>query len=700
MSPTVITLIAWAPFLLLAVIFGVTFSLLGYKRGAARAGISVGFTVVSCLLALLFSKLISSVIAGAVSPVLSGALSGAGLELAASELASIATSLAGALSAFLLFVPMFIIFSLICKLVSSAIFKNIIPEPNHIANKLGGIGVSVIDALLVAFLITLPIYGTLSLAEDVTSVVTVKGEAGDYISAATEPFIVDVAGAPPFSTVYDSLLTCKVGSSELCLSATVREGAEIAGDFLALGDIKGGEFNSSAAVSLLGTAEKFLTENELFTDIACEFIAKQPLKVTLPGVGKIDLVEYYPALSDSDMLRQDLPALFDLFEATVDSGMLNAVLSEDGNMTYVDADRMSKALGGMLNNSPAIATLKSKLMSDMVSALTKDAESDGSLDELLEAVSSIPSEPLPHELADKEGEAFYLIVSGAVTTSKDKKNEIKGLGMVLEGFARHPSIGTDRVVSAAGTFISGAGIKASDSLISKISENLALSVSKPIGQSTFPNYCDTAIKATNALTGLTGGSNGGSSKPNPDGGEKPDPDGGEDTSTPTTNESLKELIVADKDSLEAVKDTVSTDLMVDLGIDKEHTETFKTVVDATFDAIIEEECTAEEAEKEAESLGNILEVVTDVTTEPEKANDIFEERTEEFIDYCLDSRVVTSVVTTLTKNGESDPLDIFSEVDEDTRDKVESKIDEYIENTTDDKEIEILEALKLFVGIE
>ena len=47
MSPTVVSLIVWAPFLFFALLFGIIFCLFGYKRGAARSGISIGSTIIA-----------------------------------------------------------------------------------------------------------------------------------------------------------------------------------------------------------------------------------------------------------------------------------------------------------------------------------------------------------------------------------------------------------------------------------------------------------------------------------------------------------------------------------------------------------------------------------------------------------------------------------------------------------------------------
>ncbi len=687
MSPAIITLIAWSPFLLLALIFGTVFCLKGYKRGAARAGISIGVTIITCILSILISKLIAGALAGTFAPMLTDVLKNTGVKAGANELTSLATSLGSAVAALILFIPVFIILVSILKPVTSFIVKRFIPAPKHVANKIGGLSVSLIDALLLAMLITLPLYGTLALADGVIGIFADKDdEAIEMTSAATDPFIVDVANVPPFSTVYDSLMTCKMGGTSVSVSGTVRETTVVLRHAMSVGEMKKGSFNQKAVLALLDSAEKLLTKNEFVTDFICEYMDGNLPSVNIPGIGKIKLNEYYPSLSDSKQLRKDIPAFFDLTEAMVKSGMVEALVNKDTDMSKVNAEMVSKAFGNTLNHSTALATFKSNLLNTVVDSFSKEIidegkDKDGSVKALCDAIAAIPTTPMGKDDAKKEGESFYLLVSGLITSS-NKKTQVMGLGMMLEGLARHPMVGVDKVVNASETIMKNSGADVSDSLIVKMKENLILSVNKPIGENSFGKYCNTAFVTVDAFTGIV-------SKPDGEEGEKE-----------SSNDSLKELITSDKESLEAVKDTVSEDLMVDMGIDNEHVDTFKGVIDATFDSIIESECTEEEAEKEAEALGNVLETVTEVIQNPDDANDIIKDTAAELIEECLESKVVSGMIQRLTNGGRTDPLKLFTTLTDDARDSVEETIDEYVIDAETEDEIAVLEAFKLFVGIK
>ncbi len=688
MSPAVLTLISWAPFLILILIFGIVFSLKGYKRGAARAGISIGVTVLSTLLSILMARLVAAGVASGFSPILANALENAGVKVGANEISALATGLASAFASLLFFIPIFIIFVSVMKPVASFIAKKYIKDAKHVGNKIGGLSISIVDAFLLSMLLTLPLYGTLSLVDNVFEVVPSKeNEATEMVSAITDPFVVDLAGLPPFSTAYDTLMSCEIDGTTVSVSGTIRDVTDIVRDAKKVGNLKADSFNEKPIISLLNRVEKMLTNNKLISDFACDFIGEKLPAVNLPGLGKIELKELYPALGDGDQLRSDLPEFFNLGRAVVNSGMLEALVNKSTDVTKIDAAMISDAFGSAFNHSSSLATFKSNLLKTVSDTFAKKIiesgkDENGAVQALCDAIAAIPNEPLSKEEAAKEGEAFYLIMMG-VMSSSDEKNVGAGVGMMLEGLARHPMIGPDTVIDAAGAIMENADIEVSDSLLAKFKENLLSSLEKPVGEATFGKYCDTAFTTMDAFSGLM----------------KDKDDASEDDKN-SSNESLKELILADKGSLGAVKDTVSSDLMVDMGIDSNHSDTFKEIADATFDAIIGSNCTEEEAEKEAEALGSVLETITEVTQNPEESTSIIKEYTIEIVNECLDSKIVTEMIIDLTENGRTDPFGLFKGMPESDMTEIEDTIDEYIADAESDEKIAALEAYKLFVGIK
>ena len=275
MTPSIITLIAWSPFLLLALIFGICFTLRGAKKGAARAGIAFGATVLSAIASVFTAKLISVPVGKSLMPLVDGFTSGTS-SLGADALErveAIVTGIAGALASLVLFVPVLIIISIIFKVVASVITTKLMRDPKHVANKIGGGVIGFVDAMVLAILILLPLYGTLSLAKEFKPIIAELPETEEvmeYVDAATAPFVIDIAGIPPFETTYDYLMSFKVEGSTVSVSKTARQAGEIYLEIAAIGDIK--NMSNKDAIEVLESLERVIVENEFITDFACAFL--------------------------------------------------------------------------------------------------------------------------------------------------------------------------------------------------------------------------------------------------------------------------------------------------------------------------------------------------------------------------------------------------------------------------------------------
>ena len=675
MSTAVIQLIVWAPFLIVALICGIIFGILGFKRGSARAGISVAATVVSSILAIVVSKLVSMLAAGLVSSYIVKLLADkapSNIEIA--ELTAMGTGLAGGICSLALYIPVFLIIASILKPVISSITKKL-PAVKSVGNRLGGLSISLADALIYSFLLLLPVYGTLAIANDVLDtayIVTDNGKDGgvnatvadvrDYVSVP----VVEVAGLPPFSTAYDTLITFKVEGIRVDLGGMVRSSCDLFSEVWRFTKSDDMYSDKEALVSLLDKSEAFIKKNEFITDFACTYGYRMLPKVKIPGVGKVEISEYYPSVTSGAMIREDVPAFFNLIEAMVESGMLDAVRSKNYDMSKVDAEMMSEALGRSFNHSPSIAAFKSRIMRALVTELTKElGEDDPAIKGLTDAIAGIPEAPLQGEAAKKEGESLYMIMSGMLTIS-DKTHSGKAIGLIIEGLARHPSVGVDKVADAADSLLSESGMAGVSTLTNTIKEKLNASVNKPITESTFPDFCDTAFNAANALGDVASGKGG--------------------------VEGLKNLMSANPEILLEVKNTVSDELLAELGMGKEG-EKLNTVIDAVFDAIIDADLNEEEAEKEAKALNELLSAVTDVS---DGNTDAIVSRSEELIDLCADSVVIKNTLDGLNEEGKSDPTGLFTDLGDDAKAEISEKIDSYVaENGAN----ETLNALKLFMGI-
>ena len=320
MTPTVISLLVWAPFLLIAVICGVSFALLGYKRGTPRALISLAATLLSAVLSVIVARLVAPYPATFVESLVVNAIgSDYAAMLQGGHVAALVSGLATAACALVIFLPVFLLVALIVKLVTSAVFRNILPQPKKIVNNLGGMAISVVDALLFALLLLLPLYGTLGLGNEVYTAVASMDESlaeqQEMVSSITDNPLSKTANAGPCALVYDNLLSFSHEGENISVSQTVRGVSHIAAGAAAFGNLGSGSAEVNAQViAMLNETEKLLTDNTFFVGLVCD-VAETIGQTEDSAVAQ--MLSGYNGLSDKDTLHGDLPALFNVLLAVL-----------------------------------------------------------------------------------------------------------------------------------------------------------------------------------------------------------------------------------------------------------------------------------------------------------------------------------------------------------------------------------------------
>ena len=207
MSTTLLAGLLWLPFGIVAVIAGVIFLNAGYKQGLWRALISTGATVVATLVSMLLAKLLAIPLSGAVLNILpdmggDGQMSAELLETFVNGIVGVALSLA-------LFSLLLLIFSIVLKLLSNRIQHEKLAMDKD-AFRWAGMGVRLVDTVLFAVLLALPLYGTIA-----TYVPTAQGVvqmqdapesvAETYLETISSHPVVQMSGVGPAQCVYTGL---------------------------------------------------------------------------------------------------------------------------------------------------------------------------------------------------------------------------------------------------------------------------------------------------------------------------------------------------------------------------------------------------------------------------------------------------------------------------------------------------------------
>lgn len=708
MTSALLSLLVWLPFLILAVTFGIVFGILGFKRGSIKAAISVVVTVVSTALSILLARLLASSIAGSLTPVLRNLLGGDANLLDMEHFAALVTGCATAIGALLLFIPVFLLMLLIFKNLTSLVFTKKIPQAKHIGNKLGGLALGLADALLVAFLLLLPLYGTLGLGSNLLSVVsameqpsssdglslnvTLLGSEGTAFRPVNDANIMPVdeapsyaelldmlcntplaelASTPLFSTVYDSMASFTHNGETVSVSETVTTVSNVAGAFLSYQ--KGEEGAADKMVEAFDEMETLVTESNFFAGLLCDVVENT--------AGQDDsLLAGYEGFSDKETLRSDLPAVFTLARSAIENNILSELMSGEPNLAEMDFGTFPYDMAEALNSTESLAKWKANIINGAIDTVLESVASNSedpaaTVAELKEILGTVSETPLSKEEQKAEGDALHLLLN-ALTTAGDEDTSMKMMGDIIEGLARHPSFGVDKVTQITDKLMESTGMGGGGAISGAIGDALNDAVSKPVGESGFGDFTQATVDATDALQGITNGD--------------------------TDPAAMEKLLNTDADTLLKVKDTLSSDLLSELGLDAATAAKAKRLFDTLFETIAESDFSENETKEEATALSYALSTMTAAGgKETDELTDVIPEPSV-LLDNYLASDVLTETMNKLTANGESDPLDLFDSLGKNAKKEMANLIkDTHAKRVGADASVtEKLSDLATFLGIE
>jgi hypothetical protein len=295
--------------------------------------------------------------------------------------------------------------------------------------------------------------------------------------------------------------------------------------------------------------------------------------------------------------------------------------------------------------------------------------------ELKEILGTVSETPLSKEEQKAEGDALHLLLN-ALTTAGDEDTSMKMMGDIIEGLARHPSFGVDKVTQITDKLMESTGMGGGGAISGAIGDALNDAVSKPVGESGFGDYTQATVDATDAHEGITNGD--------------------------TDPAAMEKLLNTDADTLIKVKDTLSSDLLSELGLDAATAAKAKRLFDTLFETIAESDFSENETKEEATALSYALSTMTAAGgKETDELTDVIPEPSV-LLDNYLASDVLTETMNKLTANGESDPLDLFDSLGKNAKKEMANLIkDTHAKRVGADASVtEKLSDLATFLGIE
>ena len=340
-SSQVISLLLYVPFVLAVMITGVIYCIKGYKQGLYRALISLGVTLLSVGLSLLISRLLSFVLSGFVASLVPQDLFG---EMGSLReiLVSLLTGLVQSSMAILLFGFFLLIFLIVLKIIWNHIKKDAL-LPKNDGMKWGGLGVRLVDTVIVAFLLLVPLYGTLATyVPPIESVIKITEGAdsvtAEYLSGISENGMVSLYKGGPSTWIQGGLGNVKVGEVSVNLKDVIDISGTAIEKFSRLSACKDRKELMAAVSDISKFLRDDVVEEEWFYSVMNE--AKNALIPTLETLGDEEQVIVEQVLKVFDLPQEQFAtsgvAILDFVSYAVDSGAADFL--ETGDIEDLPAD--------------------------------------------------------------------------------------------------------------------------------------------------------------------------------------------------------------------------------------------------------------------------------------------------------------------------------------------------------------------------
>lgn len=229
-----VNLALWAPFALIMLVIGIIFCINGYRKGLWRALLSLLATVVSAVISVFVSPLIAKNVVASASGLLAeigiiGEIGKVSAELA-EMVDELVNGVAQSVVALVIFGLIFFVLTIILKIVSAKVKKAaLLTEEKGL--KFAGLGVRLLDTVLYALIMLMPLYGTLSAYTPAVSAamnstfIEIEGseEFEEPINVVSNHFLVRAEGVFPFSAAYNSLSVFSYGEAnyKVCIPEMV-----------------------------------------------------------------------------------------------------------------------------------------------------------------------------------------------------------------------------------------------------------------------------------------------------------------------------------------------------------------------------------------------------------------------------------------------------------------------------------------------
>ena len=378
MSPELISWLLYIPFFAVALAAGVSFCIKGYKQGLWRALISLGTTVVCLVLSLFFARLLAMLLAGPAAGLVPDSVYDSVGPFRGLVYSVVQGLFQDVLSIVLFSVVLFVLL-IVLKIVGNHI-KSEELQPESAGHRWGGLGVRLVDALVVALFLLLPLYGTIAtyvapVADAAKIVMKEDNQAMTYLNSVSDNTLVTLYKAGPTAWVQRGLSGFTVGDADVDLADMadiLEEAADLAERLINAEDEEEAE---EALAELSAFLRENLVEEEWFFTMVCEFRQEAIDSLEQLAADGDELSEYDELMFDQiipifDVTQEEFEdngiALLDFIVYCLESNSVDAMAEEDFAAL---SDDFFVRFGELLNHSDKAVAMKKFLFTGFTSEL-------------------------------------------------------------------------------------------------------------------------------------------------------------------------------------------------------------------------------------------------------------------------------------------------------------------------------------------
>ena len=424
------------PFLAVLTILSIVFLRTGYKKGLWHSLISFGATLAALATSMLLGNLFGDIFAETAYKFASGVLMSG--EAISSMLESVIRAILQVFMT-LLFFSLFLVISVpvLKHLAKKLPWKKLSEDPG--SNKklrFAGLGIRALDAVVLTFLLLMPLYGSLAATLPTVSLfVGQASQAGFVLNQVAEHPMVAVYRSGPASAIYQGISGFDFGgeSFDLVEITDTAEGVTLRMEAIASAE------DEEELVEAASDLARYLRSDVIEEDWTYElFVASlEEIKQEDSTVAQ----EMYDLLYMSkEEFQSNGGAILDFLDYAIHNGFVEFMQAED--FACLDDD-FYQHVGDLINHSDKAIALKKMLMVESAVTLF-DIDQDNRITMAQAAFfvnQYIPDQPTEAGLRRQEGEMFMRMYF-----STEKCDTVAA-------FAYHPALGYDRTKDLLSNYV-------------------------------------------------------------------------------------------------------------------------------------------------------------------------------------------------------------------------------------------------------